>query len=115
MKADDRIDRNRRQFLQAASRALAAGLVLPYGASALGDTVRPEAEQIAQFANAVKGTVIPRHRPVYEAWRRSMIWNYRKFDRHPDLIVQAEDEQDVVETVEGTAKGDAPRQLDDLR
>jgi FAD/FMN-containing dehydrogenase len=43
--------------------------------------------------------VIVRGTPLYEPWRRSLIWNYRKFRRYPDVIVQAADEDDVVAAV----------------
>lgn len=100
MKPDDRIDRKRREFVQTASKALAASLILPYGVSALGDAVGLDSGRIAQLRNAIKGTVIPRGTSVYEPWRQSMIWNYRKFERYPDIIVQVEDEQDVVATID---------------
>jgi FAD/FMN-containing dehydrogenase len=44
--------------------------------------------------------VIERSNPLYEASRRSLIWNYRKFRRYPDVIVQADSEEDVVTAVQ---------------
>ncbi|WP_232059418.1 FAD-binding oxidoreductase [Kineobactrum salinum] len=48
---------------------------------------------------SIQGTVIAREAPDYELWRQSMIWQYRKFRRYPDLIVQAESEDDVVAAI----------------
>ena len=98
------IDRARREFVQATSGAFAAGLVLPYGASVFAatnaaDPAGIDPGQLAELRKSIKGTVVSRTESLYEPWRHSMIWNWRKFERYPDVIVQAEDDADVVATV----------------
>ena len=91
----------RREFLQrAAGGTLAVGLALrASGATALAATSAIGPEDAARLQRQVRGAVVMRGTPVYEAWRQSMIWNYRKFRRYPDLIVQAESEDDVVAAI----------------
>jgi FAD/FMN-containing dehydrogenase len=50
-------------------------------------------------ARAVRGTIIRHGEASYEQARLAAVWNERKPDRFPDVIVIAEDEQDVVEAV----------------
>ena len=97
--ANSGIDRKRRRLIQATGGALAAGLTLPFSASVIGESLEFDRREIDVLQRAMKGTVVPRGTPVYEPWRRSMAWNYRKFGRYPDVIVQAESEQDVVATI----------------
>jgi FAD/FMN-containing dehydrogenase len=47
----------------------------------------------------MRGTVIRRGDASYEEARLDAVWNARKPDRFPDVIVLAEDEQDVVRAV----------------
>ena len=54
---------------------------------------------LADLRSRVAGMVVERGTPLYEPWRQSMIWQYRKFRRYPDVIVQAESEADVVAAV----------------
>ena len=47
----------------------------------------------------IKGTILKRDDAAYEAARRGAVWNGRKPNRFPALIVKAVDENDVVEAV----------------
>ena len=94
------MSQSRRSFLQLTGGSLAGGLTwasLPYRAEA--STPALDARAVEALQRQVRGAVVVRGTPVYEAWRQSMIWNYRKFRRYPDLIVQAENEDDVVAAV----------------
>ncbi len=100
MTADDGRDggagsraRSRRRFLRT------GGALLGGAALACGLPLQAGAPAPAALAGRVRGAVVARGAPDYEAWRQSMIWNYRKFRRYPDLIVQAESEDDVVAAV----------------
>lgn len=64
-------------------------------------------------ARTVRGAVIRRGDTGYEEARLAAVWNERKPDRFPAVIVIAEDEQDVVRAVrlarsEGCASPSAP-------
>lgn len=48
---------------------------------------------------AISGQVLWRNDAGYEAARRAAVWNGRKPDRFPDVIVQAESDADVVSAV----------------
>jgi FAD/FMN-containing dehydrogenase len=48
---------------------------------------------------AIKGRVIGRGDSDYEATRTSLAWNGLKPDRHPDVIVQPQDSDDIVSAV----------------
>ncbi len=83
-------------------RAFLAGL----GGLAIGSAATPlvRAGQDQQQAEVerqldVAGSVYARGHPDYEQMRRNMVWQAWKPDRFPDLIVNAQDEDDVVETV----------------
>lgn len=68
----------------------------------------PQVSQAAltRLRQTVHGPVVVRGTPVYEAWRQSLIWNYRKFQRFPEVIVQATSEDDVVAAIRfATASG----------
>lgn len=94
------LSNDRRAFLQASGSALAAGLVSSLWAqSAAADVPSITAAEARRLQARVRGTVVLRGTPTYEVWRQSMIWNYRKFRRYPDLIVQADCDDDVVEAV----------------
>jgi hypothetical protein len=47
----------------------------------------------------IAGTVVTRDAPDYETWRRSMIWQYAKAGRKPDMIVQVDTVDDVIAAV----------------
>jgi FAD/FMN-containing dehydrogenase len=51
-------------------------------------------------ANAIQGTVLRRGDDDYEHARLDAVWNARKPDRYPDVIVIAAHENDVVEAVQ---------------
>jgi FAD/FMN-containing dehydrogenase len=106
--ANSDIDRDRRRFMQATGHALAAGITLPFSASVIGASVELDRRELGALKRAVKGTVVSRGTPVYEPWRRSMAWNYRKFGRYPNVIVQAESEQDVIATVNFARRNQLP-------
>lgn len=48
---------------------------------------------------SIKGEVLERSTPAYEAVLAQLLWNQLRADRRPDLIVRARDEQDVVAAV----------------
>jgi FAD/FMN-containing dehydrogenase len=87
----------RRDFLKLTAGAVAGGLAgttLPLVAAERFDSAA-----VAALQRQVHGSVVARGSSTYEVWRQSMIWNYRKFARYPDVIVQAEDEDDVVAAI----------------
>jgi FAD/FMN-containing dehydrogenase len=93
-------NRDRRSFLQLTGASLAGGLTFTSWsrlarAAAVG--ISPRAAD--ELQRELRGTVVLRGTPMYEGWRQSMVWNYRKFRRYPDLIVQAENEDDVVAAI----------------
>ena len=47
----------------------------------------------------IQGAVVSATDTNYESLRRAMVWNLLAPDRHPRLIVQAANENDVVEAV----------------
>ncbi len=55
--------------------------------------------------HSIQGHVLRRGEDGYEQARLDAVWNARKPDRYPDLIVIAEHESDVVKAV-GLAKAD---------
>lgn len=89
----------RRDFLHDAAATLLGAAALGPWAAALGTEPTPYAAAAARLAARVRGTVITRGTTAYEPWRQSLIWNFRKFRRFPDVIVQAADEDDVVAAV----------------
>lgn len=89
---------SRRRFLRATGGAVAAGLAWP--ALSWGATASPGAvTDLSALRRQLGGVAVGRQDPDYEAWRQSMIWQYRKFARHPDVIVQAESTDDVVSAI----------------
>ncbi len=52
----------------------------------------------------IKGKIIRRQDEDYEFWRQHMIWHHSKPNRYPDMIVQAKNEQDVINAVRYAAK-----------
>lgn len=52
----------------------------------------------------LKGKAIRREDPNYETWRSAMIWHRNKSERYPDMIVQAQSEEDVIAAVKYAAK-----------
>lgn len=83
-------------------RAFLAGL----GSLAAGSAAAPlvRAGQSRQQAGIdrnprVAGSVHRRGQPGYERMRRDMVWQAWKPERFPDIVVNAQDESDVVETV----------------
>ena len=78
----------RRDFLKLTAGAVAGGLAGTGSTEAASERI--DLTAVSALQREVKGSVVARGSPVYEAWRQSMIWNYRKFARYPDVIVQAE-------------------------
>ena len=89
----------RRRFLEKAGGLVAGSLILPSLSPAATFIVSNQAKTLAALKSQVTGMVVERGSPTYEPWRQSMIWQYRKFRRYPDVIVQAESEADVVAAV----------------
>ena len=52
----------------------------------------------------VKGKIISRKDSNYEMWRQAMVWHHSKPKRYPELIVQAQSEEDVINAVKHAAK-----------
>jgi FAD/FMN-containing dehydrogenase len=52
----------------------------------------------------IQGRIIRREDENYEIWRQSMVWHHSKPKRYPDLIIQAQSEQDVIAAVNYAAK-----------
>jgi FAD/FMN-containing dehydrogenase len=50
-----------------------------------------------------ENTFVHKQDSDYESFRQSMHWHHSKPDRHPDLIVQAYNEKDVIEAVQHAA------------
>lgn len=97
LESKEGIDKERRRLLKATGAALAAGVFVPL--SSVVEAALPDLDKVDAFSRSIKGSVVPRGVPNYEPWRRSMVWNYRIFDRYPDMIVQAESDEDVIATV----------------
>ena len=93
------INTGRRRFIEKAAGLVTGSLLLPRLSPAATVIRNNPAKTLAALKSRVAGTVVERGDPTYEPWRRSMIWQYRKFRRYPDVIVQAETEADVVEAV----------------
>ncbi len=88
---------SRRGFLRAGTAvAVVASAGSLTGCSVLGSS---GGVQVEGLKGQIKGTVVSRDSNAYEPWRRSMIWQTQKFPRFPDVIVQAEDVDDIVATV----------------
>lgn len=51
-----------------------------------------------------RGKVVRRQDKDYELWRQSMVWHMSKPARHPDMIMQASSEQDVMAAVKFAAR-----------
>ena len=92
-------DSERRRFLERASSVLASGLALSSVSLGTRATTNKVVSTLSSLKNNIRGTVVERGTPHYEPWRQSMIWQYRKFQRYPDIIVQAETEDDVVAAI----------------
>ncbi len=52
----------------------------------------------------IEGKIIRRQDEDYEFWRQHMVWHLSKPDRYPDIIIQAQSEQDVIAAVKFAAK-----------
>ena len=92
-------DPERRRFLEKADSVMAGSIILPSLSFAAGNPGQKPIKTLANLKDAVSGSVIENGTPNYEPWRRSMIWQYRNFRRYPDIMVQAENENDVVAAV----------------
>ncbi len=51
------------------------------------------------LSDLVKGKVITQDDENYEVWRQSMVWHVSKPDRKPQILIQAQSEQDVIEAI----------------
>ena len=52
----------------------------------------------------IRGKIIRRQDQNYELWRQSMVWHQSKPNRYPDMIIQAQSEQDVITAVKYAAE-----------
>lgn len=90
-------DESKREFIGKAGILTSAGLLMsgfPYIASA---SLKPKT--LCELRSIVQGVVVEKDTPYYEPWRQSMVWQYRKFGRYPDIIVQARSQEDVIAAV----------------
>ena len=72
-------------------------------ASVLGSSIKMKlawaVESASMLSTKVKGSVILRDDSRYPLWRSAMSWYVFKPRRYPDVITQALDEQDVINTI----------------
>ena len=59
---------------------------------------RREGQPVAQI-EGVTGTVLQRGEPGYEDARQAAVWQHRRPDRYPDMIVRVKNDQDVMAAV----------------
>lgn len=81
---------------------LAAILIAPVAAGwakLYHDRLRLSKEDLETLRSQISGTVVARGDRTYPTWHRSMMWQYRKSPRQPDLIVQAQSVDDVITAV----------------
>jgi FAD/FMN-containing dehydrogenase len=57
------------------------------------------AVEFKELQSCIQGRVTNSADPTYEGLRRSMVWNHFVPERYPRIIVEAEDENDIVEAV----------------
>jgi len=90
---------SRRGFVASLGKLLAgftAGFALPAWA-VLRKPIAADA--IASLKNRISGNLIPGSDQNFESWLQGMSWQLRDTNRRPDLILQAESADDVVEAV----------------
>ena len=88
---------HRRQALKSFASLTALGAIYSVRSpAAFSATQKPQGVNIIK---GFGGKVIKRNDLNYEAWRQSMCWHHSKPDRHPDLIVQARNHDDVIAAV----------------
>jgi len=61
-------------------------------------------EPLAKSIPGIQGKIIRRQDENYELWRQSMVWHQSKPNRYPDMIIQAQSEQDVIAAVKYAAQ-----------
>lgn len=59
---------------------------------------------IAKSIPGIQGKIIRRQDENYEIWRQSMVWHQFKPNRYPDMIIQAQSDQDVIAAVKYAAE-----------
>ena len=82
------LDAGKRRSLLEAATLTVGGLLV----SAVPNVVRAattKQDPLQRLRSSVQGLVVEKNTPYYEPWRQSMIWQYRKFERYPDIIVRA--------------------------
>jgi FAD/FMN-containing dehydrogenase len=89
----------RRRFIRAAAAGALGAWMTPVWSQLSTAPSSLPAASVEKLRDRIKGSVIARGTTLYEPWRQSLIWNNRKFARFPELIIQAEDEDDVVAAV----------------
>ncbi len=91
----------RRVLKQLASMSVLGALELLRSQPVLaGQTQAPASPSLA----GLQGKVIRRQDGNYESWRQAMVWHLSKPNRYPDMIIHAQNEQDVIEAVSYAAR-----------
>ncbi len=94
---------SRRRFLQVSGAAVPTTWL----ASGCSGFMTPAAgSDAAALQKRIAGTVVVKGQESYEAWRKAMIWQLAKAERHPDMIVQVNSVEDVQEAVRYAADRD---------
>ena len=84
-----------------------AAVPLSLGLAGCSDMFAPApGSDAAALQGRISGTVVVRGEQSYETWRKAMIWQFAKADRHPDMIVQVNSVEDVQEAVRYAAERD---------
>jgi FAD/FMN-containing dehydrogenase len=59
---------------------------------------------VGKSIHGIQGKIIRRQDENYELWRQSMVWHQSKPNRYPDMIIQAQSDQDVIAAVKYAAE-----------
>jgi FAD/FMN-containing dehydrogenase len=73
------------------------GALPSWSMGSLGSSATPSDWEA--LADKIDGQVLPQSNSKFEIWRRTLVWQIRKPDRHPAAIVKAGSIDDVVATV----------------
>lgn len=90
-----RVQRSHPGFASADRRRFLGGIGGTLAMLGLGRTARAVPASSVPGLEGFSGPVAIRGRQPYEPWRRSMVWQFRKSERFPDMILQAETVDDV--------------------
>ena len=89
---------SRRRFLGGLATAV-LGATLPFVRSAAAFATKGLFSLRQGLATRIKGPIIARGETNYEEWRRSMVWQMRKPNRYPELIVRPTSVNEVSEAI----------------